>query len=145
MRTISIIALVLMLTGCAGTPDHSVLSGINSRVNAYKYIPDEGDVWSTPEQFYSRGGGDCEDFSIAKYHEVKKAMPDSKLEIAVVYDRQVKLYHAVLVVNNKWVLDNQQKKVYAISSYLFKSRYTVMYRTAKTSKPSMMDFMRGTY
>lgn len=35
--------------------------------NSYKYIPEQGDKWLSYEEFKKQGGGDCEDFVIAKY------------------------------------------------------------------------------
>src|SRR5215216_667478 len=45
---------------------------VNDFFNQFEYIPDQEekgqeDYWKTPDEFVRDGGGDCEDFAIAKY------------------------------------------------------------------------------
>jgi predicted transglutaminase-like cysteine proteinase len=52
------------------------LDKINKKINGVKYEPDETnsgtkDTWYTPKEFYENGSGDCEDFAIAKYFQLK--------------------------------------------------------------------------
>jgi hypothetical protein len=44
---------------------HEDLDTAWQRVASMKYIPETGDYWKSPEEFFRDGGGDCEDFSIA--------------------------------------------------------------------------------
>lgn len=34
-------------------------------VASMKYIPEDGDYWKSPKEFFADGGGDCEDFTSA--------------------------------------------------------------------------------
>lgn len=71
------------------------------------------DYWASPAEFMSMGGGDCEDFALAKYH-VLRILGVSEEKLRLVYSR---LYnpasgiepHMVLVVinnNDAYALDN---------------------------------------
>ena len=108
------------------------LGTINSKVNQYAYIGEEVDTWKTPEDFYADGGGDCEDFAIAKY-----VLVDSKYtrEIMVVWDVPREKYHAVLLVQGYWILDNIKKDVYKITDAYFNRNNIVIYRTKQITKP----------
>ena len=58
---------VLLLSGCS-TKNDSLVYNTNLEVNYdYNYIADEVDEWATLEEFRSKGGGDCEDYAVAKY------------------------------------------------------------------------------
>lgn len=51
---------------------NSLLKQVNDFFNQLEYIPESSlqgsaDVWLTPYEFLAEGGGDCEDFAIAKY------------------------------------------------------------------------------
>ena len=116
---------IVFLSGCSGN-----LQSINNKVNSYQYISENEDYWKTSKEFYSDGGGDCEDFAIAKYDLIDHK---EKL-ILVVYDKPLKQYHAVLLVNNTWILDNQYKTIYKLSGDRFKNRYNLIYKINGTKK-----------
>ena len=89
------------------------LTKVNRVINSYSYIPeeDEGtkDHWKTSEEFYKDGGGDCEDFAIAKYDLLKN---NHSVAIAVgYYNDKPKQYHAVLLVDSSWILDSNLDEV----------------------------------
>lgn len=71
----------------------------NSRI---RFVNDQelwgvDDYWATPVEFLSRGGGDCEDFAIAKYFTLKAmGMADDKLRITYVKAIQMNMHHMVL-------------------------------------------------
>ncbi len=55
------------------------------------------DYWATPLEFLSKGAGDCEDYSIAKYFTLKElGMDEEKLRIT--YVKAVKLNQAHMVL-----------------------------------------------
>ena len=66
--------------------------------------------WATPAEFIRNGGGDCEDYSIAKYLTLRRLhWPAEDLWIVLVSDMQRKMAHAVLVARlgkTLFVLDN---------------------------------------
>jgi predicted transglutaminase-like cysteine proteinase len=106
---------------------------INELVNAYRYIDDISnwgaeDYWQTPEEFYRRGGGDCEDFAIAKYEWLRAlGVPEDNLRLMVVQDTVRGIPHSVLLVNTgteTLVLDNQEKTIRAAQTI---TRYEPIY------------------
>jgi predicted transglutaminase-like cysteine proteinase len=92
---------------------------VNNLINSEPYIVDNknwnmGDYWETPIEFFSRGG-DCEDFAIAKYISLMAlGVPEDRLRIAIVHDKQKDIPHAVLILytdDGAMILDNQEKNV----------------------------------
>jgi predicted transglutaminase-like cysteine proteinase len=90
---------------------------VNELVNRTRYVPDSknygmNDYWSTPVEFFARGG-DCEDFAIAKYTALRAlGVPEERLRVAIVQDLQKNVPHAILIVytdNGAMILDNQIK------------------------------------
>jgi predicted transglutaminase-like cysteine proteinase len=81
------------------------------------------DYWATPIEFLSTNGGDCEDFSIAKYFTLRAlGVPDDKLRIT--YVKELVIYneaHMVLAYfptpdSEPLVLDNIRKTIQSASS-----------------------------
>ncbi len=90
---------------------------VNDYVNKTRYVPDsknygQNDYWSTPVEFFARGG-DCEDFAITKYTALRAlGVPEERLRLAIVQDLQKNVPHAILIVytdNGAMILDNQIK------------------------------------
>ena len=55
------------------------------------------DYWATPLEFLSTNGGDCEDFSIAKYFTLRAlGVPDEKLQIT--YVKETRIYNEAHMV-----------------------------------------------
>jgi predicted transglutaminase-like cysteine proteinase len=79
------------------------LENVNQLVNRVRYVDDQAnygteDYWASPDEFFARGG-DCEDYVIAKYAALRLlGWPAERLRMAVVYDQQQAIMHAVLLV-----------------------------------------------
>lgn len=93
---------------------------VNRKVNAHSYITDAqnwgiSDYWETPDEFYARGGGDCEGFAIAKYGWLRVlGVPESRLRLTVVYDLVRRAPHTLLEVRTdteSLMLDNQSAEI----------------------------------
>lgn len=66
----------VLKTIAAGRPT-GVLDRVNRAINAFAYKNDEisdgaGDQWEAPVRFILRGGGDCEDYALAKYAALRE-------------------------------------------------------------------------
>ncbi|TNE98866.1 MAG: sulfate adenylyltransferase, partial [Gammaproteobacteria bacterium] len=75
---------------------------INSFFNRVAFVSDiqhwgEEDYWATPVELLTTNGGDCEDFSIAKYLSLKSmGVPDEQLRIVYVKALELNQAHMVL-------------------------------------------------
>jgi predicted transglutaminase-like cysteine proteinase len=79
------------------------IAGVDSFVNGFAWIDDDKlygrDHWATPVEFLAGGGGDCEDFAIAKYAALAKlGFTEQRLRIAFAHDRGRDLVHALTIV-----------------------------------------------
>ena len=103
-----------------GKPMSEQIEAVNTFYNAVPYVEDMAnygmeDYWATPNQFLERGG-DCEDYSIAKYMTLKRlGVPESMMKIIILQDNNLGgIMHAVLEVrlgDQKMLLDNQARDV----------------------------------
>lgn len=96
---------------------------VNDFMNRTPFLSDvqhwgKEDYWATPVEFLSTNGGDCEDFSIAKYFALRSlGVPDEKLRIT--YVKEIVVYneaHMVLAYfpapdAEPLVLDNINKSI----------------------------------
>ena len=96
---------------------------VNDFMNRTPFVSDlqhwgKEDYWATPVEFLSTNGGDCEDFSIAKYFALRSlGVPDAKLRIT--YVKEIVVYneaHMVLAYfpapdAEPLVLDNINKAI----------------------------------
>lgn len=57
----------------------------------------KNDYWATPVEFLSTGGGDCEDFSLAKYFTLKALGVEEK-KLNMTYVKALQLNQAHMVV-----------------------------------------------
>ena len=70
--------------------ENDKLTLVNDFMNKTPFLADivhwgKEDYWATPIEFLSTNGGDCEDFSIAKYFTLRAlGVPDDKLRITYV-------------------------------------------------------------
>jgi predicted transglutaminase-like cysteine proteinase len=106
---------------------------VNDIVNAYPHVSDDdnwgqSDYWETPVEFFARGG-DCEDYAIAKYAWLRfLGVPENRLRIAMVYDRQKEEEHMILVAYTEGgkplYLDSQIKQLRARNDF---ARYWPLY------------------
>ncbi len=97
------------VTNAAGGPvqtlaagDTSALDRVNAFFNRLPFVNDQQhwnseDYWATPAEMLSSNGGDCEDFSIAKYFMLKElGVPVSRMRM--VYVKSLKLNQAHMVL-----------------------------------------------
>ena len=103
------------------------LESVNRKVNNdFEYISDielygRLDYWATPQEFIDNRGGDCEDFAI-----YKNSLLNNQGEYWLVIDRATDQAHAVLVIDNRYVLDQRMGRVITVSSARFRSTYDVI-------------------
>lgn len=109
-------------------PERRKLELVNDFMNETPFIDDikhwgKEDYWATPVEFLSTQGGDCEDFSIAKYFTLRAlGVPDEKLRIT--YVKELVIYnqaHMVLAYfpdpdSEPLVLDNIDKRILPASA-----------------------------
>lgn len=75
---------------------------VNDFINKITFVSDQQhwakkDYWATPIEFLATNGGDCEDFSIAKYFTLKElGIPPDKLRITYVKALKLNQAHMVL-------------------------------------------------
>lgn len=85
-----------------GTTDLERLHAVNDFFNQVQFISDQqlwrkNDYWATPVEFLVQNGGDCEDFSIAKYFTLKKlGIAEAKLNLTYVKALELNQAHMVL-------------------------------------------------
>lgn len=83
-------------------PRQRQLALVNSFFNRARFVTDmehwgEEDYWATPVELLTTNGGDCEDFSIAKYLTLKSmGVPDEELRIVYVKALELNQAHMVL-------------------------------------------------
>ncbi|MBR9728192.1 hypothetical protein G3R48_09400 [Shewanella intestini] len=102
--------------------DKQKLESTNNFFNLFRFIDDsqlwgDSNYWASPMEFIGVGGGDCEDFSIAKYFTLLQlGISEEKLRITMVKATSVDQYHMVLAYYEKpnaipLVLDNLDKQI----------------------------------
>ena len=75
---------------------------VNNFFNQLAFVNDsemwgQEDYWATPLQMLSANGGDCEDFSIAKYFTLRKmGIPEERMRLTYVKALQLNQAHMVL-------------------------------------------------
>ncbi|WP_040886657.1 transglutaminase-like cysteine peptidase [Marinobacter santoriniensis] len=83
-------------------PTNRQLRLVNSFFNRVRFVSDiqhwgEEDYWATPVELLTTNGGDCEDFSIAKYLTLKSmGVPDDQMRIVYVKALELNQAHMVL-------------------------------------------------
>ena len=102
--------------------ERELLSDVNRMLNRIRFVDDathwgEADYWATPAESIGSGGGDCEDFSIAKYFLLKElGVPISRLRMTYVKAAKLNQAHMVLAYYSRpdaepLVLDNLEDAV----------------------------------
>lgn len=102
--------------------DLELLNTVNSFFNTMAFVDDidhwqQKDYWATPVEFLASNGGDCEDFSLAKYFTLKKmGIAESKLSLTYVTSLTLKQAHMVVTYYESpgaepLVLDNLVKEI----------------------------------
>lgn len=83
-------------------PEDEKLRLVNDFMNQTPFLSDRDhwgreDYWATPIEFLSTDGGDCEDYSIAKYFTLRAlGVPDDRLRIT--YVKELVVYNAAHMV-----------------------------------------------
>ena len=104
------------------SPTSVQLEVVNKFFNKLSFIDDQKmwnqpDYWATPVEFLGRGGGDCEDFSIAKYFTLRELkVPQEQLRLTYVRAKSLDQAHMVVSYYSKasaapLILDNLDKKI----------------------------------
>jgi len=99
---------------------------VNSFFNRIRFISDQKhwqreDYWATPIELLSTNGGDCEDFSIAKYFTLLEiGVPDERLRITYVKAIRLNQAHMVLAYyetpnSEPLILDNLTSRIKSAS------------------------------
>ncbi|MGO5000641.1 transglutaminase-like cysteine peptidase [Oceanisphaera sp. W20_SRM_FM3] len=97
--------------------EREVLSRVNIFFNRLRFIDDiklwgKEDYWATPLEFIGSGGGDCEDFSLAKYFTLRElGVADDKLRMVYVKALKLNQFHMVVAYypspsSVPYILDN---------------------------------------
>jgi predicted transglutaminase-like cysteine proteinase len=134
---------------------------INSYVNrVVRFLSDSehwsaADYWATPSETFASGGGDCEDYSIAKYFllkELGESVP--RLRITYVRAGSIRQAHMVLAYYPRpdaepWILDNLVDQVLPASArrdlepvYSFNDEDLVLARSGRQASPSQVRAWR---
>ncbi|GGO75823.1 hypothetical protein GCM10011348_01530 [Marinobacterium nitratireducens] len=91
-----------LLDDLADADEMTKLREVNRFFNQVRFVDDiehwkKEDYWATPVEFLVSNGGDCEDFSIAKYYTLRElGVPIEKMSIAYVKALEYNQAHMVL-------------------------------------------------
>ena len=97
-----LLAWEYMIQHDASTSDMEKLEKVNDFFNQFRFVSDyehwkRRDYWATPVELIASEGGDCEDFSVAKYFTLKAlGIPEEKLNLT--YVRAISLGQAHMVL-----------------------------------------------
>lgn len=111
-----------LLEGNTNASKDEKLASINLFFNEFTFIDDKvhwgkTDYWATPIEFIASGGGDCEDFTIAKYFSLRSlGVPERQLRFMYVKAVRLNQAHMVLAYFPKpdsipLLLDNLHPKI----------------------------------
>lgn len=130
-----ILFLSLFLVGCnqsikdsltsikgSNSSELDIVQNVDFQINRYKYIEDKVnykamDYFASYSNFKKNGGGDCEDFAIAKYTALTNefGVDKSKLKFHLLKYKEIRketIYHMVLAYNDgntEYLLDNNRR------------------------------------
>jgi len=102
--------------------DASKRASANAFFNQIPWVADDvqwgrRDYWATPIEMLGANGGDCEDYSIAKYLTLAQMqVPAGKLRITYVRAPRLRQAHMVLAYYESpnadpWILDNLESEI----------------------------------
>lgn len=105
------------------------LRSVNAFVNRLVFVDDavhwgREDYWATPLETLVSNGGDCEDFTIAKYYTLRSLrVPESRMRLTYVKSLTLQQPHMVLAYYREpeaepLILDNLVKEILPASSRL---------------------------
>jgi len=92
----------ILIVENGGRTDLEKLERVNEFFNQMEFVDDlkhwgKNDYWATPIEFLGTRGGDCEDFSIAKYFTLKAmGVDEEKLNLTYVKALHYNVHHMVL-------------------------------------------------
>lgn len=95
-------AWIKILTQSKALSEVDKLKKVNKFFNLFRFVDDitlwgVKNYWATPVEFIGASGGDCEDYSIAKYYTLLQlGVPDEKMRITMVKALKLNQYHMVL-------------------------------------------------
>lgn len=136
------------------------LQMVNSYFNRIPFVADSThwsaeDYWATPAETVGSNGGDCEDYSIAKYFLLKEAgIPIDRLRITYVKATKLNQAHMVLAYyaapgSEPLILDNLEDRVRPASDrpdlvpvYSFNDDDVVLVRDSRKSNPRQIRAWR---
>lgn len=127
-----------LLSSLKNASDEEKIEAVNEYMNNKKFISDannygQRDYWATPMEFLARGG-DCEDYALAKYISLRAlGFSQDKMRLAIVYDRVMRMPHALLIVYEgaeAKVLDNQNPAVMSSNEI---TRYKPIYSISQVA------------
>jgi predicted transglutaminase-like cysteine proteinase len=111
-----------LVTRLKNESEQSKLDAVNGFFNELDFVSDiahwgREDYWATPVEFLGTNGGDCEDFSVAKYFTLRElGVPDERMSLT--YVKSLTLDQAHMVVTyfpqpgaEPLVLDNIDKQI----------------------------------
>lgn len=110
-------------------PSYNDITIAQNKCNAIRFAPDTlnwgmNDYWATPKEFFQKNGGDCEDYAICKYYELRKAgFTPENLKILIGYEKILHEDHAVLKVTlggESLILDYVNKDILKANEYIDK-------------------------
>jgi len=97
-----LLAWQVLIRESAALTDQDKLKEVNDFFNQVRFISDKThwnttDYWATPVEFLATDGGDCEDFSLAKYFTLK-AMGVDEQKLNLTYVKALNYNQAHMVV-----------------------------------------------
>ena len=106
--------------------ERSKIESVNNFFNQQVFVPDQrlwgqNDFWARPLEFLGARGGDCEDYSLAKYYSLMElGVAEEKLRLVYVKALEYNQFHMVLVYypnkkSDPLVLDNIKSGLYPAS------------------------------
>jgi predicted transglutaminase-like cysteine proteinase len=134
---------------------------INRFFNRLPFVSDlshwqSEDYWATPAEFVASNGGDCEDFSVAKYFLLKElGVPIDKLRITYVTAKRLNQAHMVLAYYptpdaDPLILDNLENTVRPASQrtdlvpvYSFNDDELWLAQRGRVGSPAQIRMWRG--
>lgn len=91
-----------LIRGAGKLAESERLEKVNGFFNGFDFVSDRShwgidDYWATPVELIASGGGDCEDFALAKYFTLKAlGVPEGRLNLTYVKALSLNQAHMVL-------------------------------------------------
>ena len=145
----------------SGKTERDTLETVNAYFNRIPFIHDAKhwgvvDYWASPAEMLASNGGDCEDFSIAKYFALKEiGVPISRLRITYVKATRINQAHMVLAYYpgadaEPLILDNLEDQIRPASQrpdlipvYHFNDDEVRLSKSGERGSPTQIRIWRG--